>query len=135
GSRGVPARYSGFETVVEVDPDLMEWDYGADEGRTSEQIRAERPDWTIWNTGPLDGESVDSVGSRVDRVIAAALSRRGDTLAFAHGHVLRVLAARWIGLPPAAGGSFALGTATVSILGWDGEAPVIRRWNVGDGLD
>jgi len=127
------ARLAGFGDVVEQDPDLQEWDYGADEGRTTAEIRDERPGWTIWRNGVARGESIEAVAARADRVIARARSVDGDTLCFAHGHVGRILAARWIGLPPSAGARLALGTASISILGWERDAPVISRWN--DGLD
>lgn len=91
------------------------------------------PPWSIWADGPAGGETISAVAARVDRVIAAARGTPGDTLCFAHGHVLRILGARWIGFPPEAGASLALDTATVSILGWERDEPVIRRWN--DGLD
>ena len=129
------ARLAGFSDRVRVDSDLVEWDYGADEGRTSVEISADRPGWTIWKDGPLRGERIEAIGSRVDRVIAAARRADGNTMCFAHGHLLRILGARWIGLPPTAGSRFALDTATISILGWDRETPVIRRWNDGIDLD
>lgn len=127
------AHLAGFGDRVETDADLVEWDYGEDEGRTSDAIRVERPAWTIWSRGPLGGETIDAVATRVDRVIQAARDLDGNTLCFAHGHLLRVLAARWVGLPPTGGALLALDTATISILGWDRETPVIRRWN--DGID
>jgi probable phosphoglycerate mutase len=123
------ARLAGFADRVETSDDLLEWDYGADEGRTTAEIRLERPGWTIWDTGPKDGETIQQVAERVDRVIARARSASGDVLVFAHGHVLRILAARWIGQPPVEGRLFALSTATLSILGWEREQPVIERWN------
>ena len=123
------ARLAGFADRVESSDDLLEWDYGADEGRTTPEIRVERPGWTIWGDGPKNGESIHHVGKRVDRFIAVAQQRPGDVLVFAHGHVLRILAARWLGLPPAKGQMFALSTATLSILGWEREQPVIERWN------
>ena len=125
------ARLAGFGDVAEAEPDLMEWDYGALEGRMTADIRAEYPDWSIW-TGPWPGgETIDQVAARVDRVLARCLAPdvEGDTLLFSHGHLLRVLGARWLGLPGASGGLFALSTATVSILGWDRERPVIEAWN------
>ena len=127
------ARIAGFAERVTTDDDLREWDYGADEGRTTAEIRADRPGWTIWRDGVVDGESIADVAARADRVIARARDRAGDTLCFAHGHVLRILAARWVGLEPVEGSRFALATATISILGWERETPVISRWN--DGLD
>ncbi len=113
------------------DPDLEEWDYGALEGRTTAEIRAELDDWTIW-TGPWPaGEDIDVVAARADRVLERCLDPRvdGDILLFAHGHLLRVLAARWLRQPPTSGSLFALGTATIGILGWDRANPVIETWN------
>jgi probable phosphoglycerate mutase len=124
------AELSGFADAVR-DGDLMEWDYGALEGRTSGAIREDLHDWTIW-TGPWpDGETVDEVGNRADRVIARCLAASvdGDCLVFAHGHLLRVLTARWLGLPANRGSLFALGTATLGILGWDRANRVIETWN------
>lgn len=126
------ARLAGFADRVETDEDLLEWDYGRDEGLTTVEIRSGpggRPGWTVWTQGPAAGETADQVAARVDRVIARARAGAGDTLVFAHGHVLRVLAARWIGQPPVEGRLFALSTATVSVLGWEREQPVIQRWN------
>jgi probable phosphoglycerate mutase len=125
------ARLAGFADRVETADDLLEWDYGADEGRTTAEIRAERPGWTIWANGPKDGETIRDVSRRVDRVIARvrALPDGDDALVFAHGHVLRVLAARWLGAAGSKGQLFALSTATLSILGWEREQPVIERWN------
>jgi len=125
------ARLAGFGGVVQLDDDLREWDYGELEGRQTDDIRTEYPGWSIW-TGPWpEGETVDEVGIRADRVLARALDPavNGDTLLFAHGHFLRVLSARWLGLPPSSGGIFALGTATLSILGWDRDNRVIETWN------
>jgi broad specificity phosphatase PhoE len=118
---------AGFDG--ERDPDLLEWDYGAYEGRTTDEIRVERPTWSLWNDGVPGGETAADVGRRVDRVIERARQFEGDTLCVAHGHVLRVLTARWLGLPPVGGRLFALGTATVSILGWERETPVVTLWN------
>lgn len=125
------ARLAGFGEQVETTDDLLEWDYGDDEGRTTADIRTERPGWTIWHDGPAGGETARQVGARVDRVIARirADAAGGDALVFAHGHVLRALAARWLGIPVNRGQLFALSTATLSILGWEREQPVIERWN------
>jgi probable phosphoglycerate mutase len=123
------ARLAGFADVVATSDDLLEWDYGADEGLTTPQIRERRPGWTIWNDGPEGGETADDVAARVDRVIARIREGEGDALVFAHGHVLRVLAARWLGEPPTEGRHYALSTATVSVLGWERENPVLERWN------
>ena len=124
------ARLAGVGGAAIHDADLMEWDYGANEGRTTAEIRADDPDWTIW-TGPWPGgETADDVARRADRVIARIqATTSGDALVFAHGHLLRVLAARWIGLPPAMGGRFELATATLSIVGWERETRSIELWN------
>jgi probable phosphoglycerate mutase len=121
-------RLAGFES--ELDPDLMEWDYGEYEGIASRDIREGRPGWTLWEQGVPGGERASDVGRRVDRVIERARSQAGDTLCVAHGHVLRVLAARWLGLPPVAGRLFLLSTGAVCILGWDQDAPAIELWNL-----
>ncbi len=123
------ARLAGFADRVETTDDLVEWDYGEDEGRTTPDIRVERPGWTIWRDGPSGGETADHVANRVDRVIARVRRADGDVLVFAHGHVLRVLAARWLGEPATEGRLYALSTATVSVLGWERETAVIERWN------
>lgn len=124
------ARIAGVGEVAVADPDLMEWDYGANEGRTTAEIRAERPDWTIWRGPWPGGETADEIGRRADRVIARIQgSPAGDALVFAHGHFLRVFAARWIGLEPSAGGRFELATATLSMVGWERETQSIELWN------
>ena len=123
------AALAGYGGAAIKDPDLQEWDYGALEGRLTADIRAEIPEWTIW-TGPWPGgETSDQVAVRADRVVARVRAARGDVLVFAHGHLLRVLAARWLGLPPASGALFSLGTATISVLGWEREHPVVEHWN------
>jgi broad specificity phosphatase PhoE len=123
------ARLAGFGDVVEVDPDLMEWDYGEYEGLTTPQIREMVSSWTIWTHGAPGGESPDQVGKRCDRVIARVRAANGDALLFGHGHQLRALSARWLELPASDGRHFALATATVSVLGWERETPVVERWN------
>jgi len=123
------ARLAGFADRAATTDDLVEWDYGQDEGRTTPEIRVDRPGWTIWTDGPRGGETAEAVAARVDRVIERVRETEGDTLVFAHGHVLRVLAARWVGEPPAAGRFLELATATVSVLGWERETPTIERWN------
>lgn len=123
------ARIAGFGDRVELSDDLMEWDYGADEGRTTAAIRRERPGWSIWEAGPKDGEMAAAVAARADRVIDRVLGGHGDVLCFAHGHLLRVLAARWLGLAAIDGRLFALSTATISVLGWERETAVIELWN------
>jgi probable phosphoglycerate mutase len=122
-------RLAGYGDAVQPRPDLMEWDYGTYDGKTSKQIRAARPDWSLWRDGGPDGETADDVGRRVDRVIAEVRRTQGDVLLFAHGHVLRVLTARWLEESPAAGRHYALGTAALGVLGYEHEEPVIQRWN------
>jgi broad specificity phosphatase PhoE len=122
-------RIAGFGDRAVHRDELMEWDYGAYEGRKTVDIRKERPGWTLWHDGVPDGETAAQVGARVDQVIAELTAVDGDALLFAHGHVLRVLAARWLSLEPEAGQLFALDPATISILGYEREAPVIRLWN------
>jgi probable phosphoglycerate mutase len=124
------ARLAGFGDRVEVVDDLREWDYGEYEGLTTVEIRQRVPRWTVWTHPVPGGETSEAVGSRADRVIERIRSADGDVLVWAHGHLLRVLAARWIGLDATAGRRFALGTGSVSVLGWDHEAQAIRRWNV-----
>jgi probable phosphoglycerate mutase len=111
--------------------DLAEWDYGAYEGRTPDDIRLEHPSWNLWRDGVPGGETVGQVGARADRVIARALGQSGTIALFAHGHLLRILAARWMGLPPDGGRLFTLDTGSLSELGWDarGEQRVLVRWN------
>ena len=122
---------AGFGAVAEIDRDLLEWNYGAYEGRTTKQIRAERPEWQLFLDGCPGGELPADVGARADRVVAKARAVDGNTLLFSSGHFLRVLAARWLGLEPAAGRFFLLGTASLSALGYehDLEEPVIRLWD------
>jgi probable phosphoglycerate mutase len=122
------AGLAGFQGA-QPEPDLREWDYGAFEGRLTADIRTEHPGWTIWDGPWIDGETSTDVAARADRVVARLRAVDGDTLVFAHGHILRVLAARWLGLPPESGRHLALSTATASILGWERETPVIETWN------
>jgi len=112
-----------------VDPDLAEWDYGDYEGMTTEEIRRLRPGWDLFDDGCPGGERAEDVGARVDRVIGRVLAAPGDVACVAHGHVLRVMASRWIGLAAAAGRSFSLGPAALSELGWERDQPVISLWN------
>ena len=120
---------AGYDDRAEVDDDLREWDYGDYEGRTTAEIRDSQPDWTLWRDGCPHGEAAAQVGARADRVISRVRAMPDDSVVFAHGHLLRVLAARWIGLDVAAGGLLALDTATLSVLGWEREQAVIRGWN------
>jgi broad specificity phosphatase PhoE len=123
-------RLAGLSEVAEERDELMEWDYGAYEGRTTAEIREERPRWTLWDDGVPAGETASEVGARADRVIGELRSAAGDCAVFAHGHLLRVLAARWLGLEPRDGRLFALDPATTSVLGYERETPVIRTWNL-----
>jgi broad specificity phosphatase PhoE len=122
---------SGFCTLAQVDRDLVEWDYGQYEGRTSAQIHAERPDWQLFRDGCPGGETPEQVASRADRIIKRVRSMKGDVLLFSSGHFLRMLAARWLGLEPAAGRFFLLGTASLSAVGYENSLtnPVIRLWD------
>ena len=109
--------------------ELLEWDYGDYEGLTTPEVREHRPGWLLWRDGCPGGETAGEVGERVDRVIADLREAGGDAAVFAHGHVLRVLAARWLGLAPERGGSFALATAALSAIGYERELPVVNLWN------
>ena len=124
------ARLAGF--APQIAADLKEWDYGEYEGRTTPEIQREDPDWTIWTGTPPGGETIEQVSARADRVIARAASAGGDVALFGHGHMLRVLAARWIRMEPQAGRLFALSTGSVSVLGHEREITVIRAWNQTD---
>jgi probable phosphoglycerate mutase len=123
-------RLAGLGSTPLVLEDLAEWDYGDFEGLTTAEIRESRPGWTLWGDGCPGGESAGGVGDRADRVVARLREEAGDVAVFGHGHALRVLAARWIGLPAEAGSLLALDTAGVSLLGWEREQAVVRRWNV-----
>jgi broad specificity phosphatase PhoE len=123
------ARLAGLGNRVELVPDLMEWDYGDYEGITTWQIREKIPDWSIWTHPCPNGETINEVAARADRVISQARSQEGNVALFSHGHLLRVLAVRWLGLEPAYGRYFQLGTSTLSILTFDGATPVIKTWN------
>lgn len=122
-------RLAGLGDVAISTEDLLEWDYGVYEGRRTLEIREERPGWSLWNDGVPGGEADADVGARADRVVARLREAGGDCALFAHGHVLRVLAARWLGLEPAQGRLFVLDTATLGVLGYEREQAVIRLWN------
>jgi probable phosphoglycerate mutase len=122
------AALAGFPDAI-VDADLLEWDYGDYEGRTTVDIRRERSDWLLWTDGVPGGEAIEAVGARADRVIVRVRAVSGDALVFAHGHVLRVLAARWIEFPPIGGMRLALDPARPSVLGYEREVAVIQEWN------
>ncbi|HZU79377.1 MAG TPA: histidine phosphatase family protein [Acidimicrobiales bacterium] len=125
---------AGFGDGAEVVPGLAEWDYGDYEGRTSAEIRAERPGWSLWRDGVPAGETIGDVCRRADEVVKLARGHGGDVLAFGSGHILRVVAARWLGLDPSFGGSLALGAGALGVLGWEHEEPALVRWN-DDGED
>lgn len=120
---------AGLAGGAELRPELMEWDYGDYEGLTWPQIQAQRPGWLLWRDGCPGGEAPGDVGARVDPVVAELQQAQGDVAVFAHGHLLRVLAARWTGEPPQLGSRLALGTAAVCLLAFEHDLPVIRRWN------
>ena len=120
---------AGLADRARVEADLSEWDYGDYEGLTTEQIRETRPGWTVFEGGVVDGETVDEVGARADRVIARLAAVDGAVALFSHGHMLRILGARWLGLPAVDGRLLGLDTATLSVLGHEHEARVVRRWN------
>ena len=122
------ARLAGLGGAVVVD-DLAEWDYGDYEGRTTTAIREEHPGWDLFDDGVPGGETLHDVAVRVDRVIARIRSGTGDVACVAHAHLLRVLAVRWLGVDPGAARYLVLGPASVSVLGWEREHPVIEHWN------
>lgn len=120
---------AGLGDRAELRDALREWDYGDYEGITSEEIHVDRPDWLLWRDGCPGGESPAEVGVRADAVVAELLTMDGTVVVFAHGHLLRVLVARWLGLEPFGGRHFGLGTATLSRLGWEHDYRVVQRWN------
>jgi broad specificity phosphatase PhoE len=120
---------AGLGDQAEVRDGLTEWDYGEYEGVTTAEIRKTDPTWLLWRDGAPGGETAEQVGARADRIIAEVRAADGDCALFAHGHVLRVLAARWIELAPSEGGRFGLSTATVSVMGWEREMAVFWLWN------
>jgi len=121
--------------VAVVDDDLQEWNYGEAEGKTTPEMRAiYGPEWSVWSSPLKGGETVEAVGDRADKMIATALAaapQGGAVALFAHAHILRILAARWIGLPAVDGKMFGLGTGSLSVLGWERDTRVIERWNRG----
>lgn len=123
---------SGYGSAVDADPDLIEWNYGDYEGKTRPQILAQRPGWLLFRDGCPNGESPKDVGNRADRVISRIREVDGNVLVFSSGHLLRVLMARWLGLEPSGGRYFKLGTATLSVVGFDHSnraEPLIRLLN------
>lgn len=126
---------AGFGDRVEIEPDLREFDYGDYDGRSTADIRKERPGWDVWRDDSPGGETPAQVGERADRVIERALAAGGDVALFARGHLLRVLGARWIGLEAVHGGSLGLSTGAVCELGFERERRAIWRWNDTTHLD
>jgi broad specificity phosphatase PhoE len=122
-------RIAGYADVAQIEENLREWDYGIFEGRTTADIRKDQPDWSIWGSAPPEGEPVEHVAARAQKVIERALQAGGDVALFAHAHILRILAATWLGLEPRGGRLFALGTGSVSTLGYERETRVISTWN------
>ena len=120
---------AGLGGRAAIDPDLIEWNYGEYEGLTPKQIQERAPGWLIFRDGCPGGEAPDQVSARVDRVIGRARAVPGNTALFAHGHLLRVLAARWIGLPATGGQHFMLNTGTLCVLGYYRQIPAVRIWN------
>ncbi|MFG3245158.1 histidine phosphatase family protein [Streptomyces sp. NPDC048187] len=120
---------AGFGGRAQVWDALMEWDYGAYEGMTPDQIQAVRPGWLIWRDGVPDGESVSDVTARADEVVAWAREAERDVLVFAHGHVLRAIGARWLGLPVSFGARIRLNPTSLSVLGWAYGEPAVESWN------
>jgi len=123
------AKLAGVGSRVELENDLTEWDYGDYEGITTQQIRERVPGWTIWTHPCPNGERIEEVVRRADRVVAKLRSFPGNIAVFSHGHFLRVLVCRWINVAATAGSHFLLGTSTLSILGYEREVPAIKTWN------
>ena len=121
-------RIAGYADVAQIEENLREWDYGIFEGRTTADIRKDQPDWSIWDSPVPEGEPVEHVAARAQKVIDRALQTGGDVALFAHAHILRILAATWLGLEPRGGRLFALGTGSVSTLGYERETRVISTW-------
>jgi broad specificity phosphatase PhoE len=120
---------AGYGDVAVVDPDLLEWDYGQYEGKTSEEIQEQRPGWTLFDDGVIGGETIDDVAVRAHRVIDRARAVMGDVLLFGHGHQLRILAALWLELPPRASQHLQLATAAPSMLGYEHDWTALLSWN------
>lgn len=120
---------AGLAPLAKIDRDLMEWNYGGYEGLTTEQIRQTKPDWSVFRDGCPGGESPLQIGARADRVVAKVRAAAGNVALFAHGHILRVIAARWINLSASHGEHFLLDTATLNVLGYYREAPAFKIWN------
>ncbi len=121
---------AGFADRAEIDEDLREWSYGEYEGLTTPQIREQNPRWDLWSDGCPGGEMPGEVGARADRVIARMRAADGDALAFAHGHILRVVTARWLQMPVSAGARFVLFPGAISTLGFERETEALQGWNL-----
>lgn len=124
-------RLAGLGDRCQTRNELVEWNYGDYEGTTTAEIRRTVPEWTVWTHPVPGGETAEEVGARVDRVIEELARLEGAAVVFAHGHLLRVMGARWIGLAPEQGALLALNTGTLSVLGWERERRVVRVWNDG----
>ena len=122
-------RLAGLGDAVQIEPRMREWNYGDYEGKSTHDIRETRPGWYLWRDGVPDGETAEQVGVRADAVIERAMSAQGDVALFSHGHFLRILGARWLGLDATGGRLLALDTASISVLGFERDVRVIKRWN------
>jgi probable phosphoglycerate mutase len=125
-------KLAGYEDRAEIEPDLLEWDYGSFEGKTTDEILKQHPGWQLYRDGCPKGESPDDVAARADRFIARIREIKGDVLAFSSGHIIRMIAARWLGLPPVTGRFFYCRPASVGVLGYEHNSrgePIIRAWN------
>jgi len=120
---------AGLDGSAQIVEDLREWDYGIYEGRTTHEIREKTPAWSIWLSPIAQGESLDQVAARAERVVERILATEGDVCLFSHGHLLRILASCWIKLPPITGRYLALDTASLSVLGYERQTRVVRQWN------
>jgi len=123
-------RLAGYGAEAQIDPNLREWDYGDYEGRSTAEIQQEVPGWSLWDSGVPHGETAGQVGARAESVTERALAADADVILFAHGHILRILTARWLGLTPDGGRLFAMGTASLNTLGYEHATRVITRWNL-----
>jgi probable phosphoglycerate mutase len=125
-------KLAGYGDRAEIEPDLLEWDYGSFEGKTTDEILKQHPGWQLYRDGCPNGESPDDVAARADRFIARIREIKGDVLAFSSGHIIRMIAARWLGLPPVTGRFFYCRPASVGVLGYEHNSrgePIIRAWN------
>jgi probable phosphoglycerate mutase len=121
---------AGYSSDAILDPDLQEWDYGEYDGKTLADIREQRPEWVLWRDGVVGGETLAEVAARVQRVITRVRAVHGDVLLIAHGHILRVLTARWLDMEPAEGAHFRLGPAAPAVLGYEHEWTALRAWGL-----